>query len=147
MKLVAAFACLGALLVTTVAMALPGKNDPRLRQTIEVTSTTVDSNVDFEGDTHELRLLWNLSVTQRPIGHAYVSCESMQDLGGYGENWYCIATYVFPLGKIVVAGPRHNRKRAVYTVIGGTGAYLGKSGFLRVTSHGPAKLHLHFKLT
>ena len=142
MKLTAVSLALVALLFPS---ALSRGAQPSVSR-ISIQATVEDIRI-HHGTSNEIRLLWNLAVRPSPIGTGYVRCGLMGRGDVYGRGIsYCVSEYVLPLGKILVAGVRHNRRMVSYVITGASGVYEGKNGTLTVTSDGEGKLNLTFLL-
>lgn len=60
----------------------------------------------------------------------------------------CVGTFVFPRGKIMVAGTRHSQQYFVFAIVGGTGVYTAAGGTLigNLISESPRTERLVFEL-
>lgn len=96
-------------------------------------------------------LLWNRRITQRPLGHAFTSCNV-----GPGNVRICTSTYSLPLGRIVVVSEMHSLRRFSGVITGGSrsrraaregrAGYIGAAGTATSTRLGPGTYALTFVL-
>jgi hypothetical protein len=87
--------------------------------------------------------LFNKGIRPTPIGHSDFTCINT----GTGSQ-SCSGTYLFPRGKIMVAGVIASRLFYELAVVGGTGIYDNVRGTVTVTFLGglPAREFLLFRL-
>lgn len=105
--------------------------------TIHITATVaavrVTDNIGRVGGTRATyMLLWNRSITARPIGQAVTICSSIGSGGALGESRIeeCRAYYALPLGKLTAVGISYKRRAYWLAVVAGTGRYLHAGGWL-----------------
>lgn len=86
------------------------------------------------GDTE--RLVWSVrSRYGRTIGVGFLSCRWVLE-----QARLCSGDIVMPLGKISVLGSSPTRELGVFSVVGGTGRYVGANGELVFRAIGFRKL-------
>lgn len=86
------------------------------------------------GDTE--RIVWSIHDRHgRSIGTGYLSCRWIVE-----QARLCTGDLVLPLGKISVSGSSPTRELGVYSVVGGTGRYVGARGELVFRAIGFRKL-------
>lgn len=87
--------------------------------------------------------LYNRRLTQKPIGHVQSLCTTLT-----GGTRNCIATYLLPHGKLVVAGESGSGRAYELPVVGGTDLYDGARGSLsaQITAIRPRDETLSFRL-
>jgi hypothetical protein len=115
-----------------LVVAAPASGQVSERERISITATIADVRVSGSGPGSMRTIvwrLWNRSITDRPIGHAFVSCWLIGRGGllGNGAQW-CASQFVMPLGKLNASGVVRNRRHWTLVVTGGSSRYIGAAG-------------------
>jgi hypothetical protein len=129
-------AIVGAAALAVIGGLAASAADSTVRGVIRITSEEIGrKHVDLgrpgrsAGDVDSVRyLLFNRRITDKPIGHAEVLCTST----GYRSRT-CMATYLLPRGRLVVASVIASLLHAKLAVLGGTGIYDNARGTLTIT--------------
>ncbi len=75
------------------------------------------------------QLLYNPSISRKPIGRAMITCTFVDT-----RSRSCVSTYVLPKGTLVATGALQSRLLYQIPVVGGTGLYDNARGTLTVTA-------------
>lgn len=141
MRLPAVFSALFVLLAFPVATGARGDVSRVVVSLGTIQTTVVPTRHESprlpRGRTGDLeRITWSIRDRfGRTIGMGLFSCRWI-----VAEGRLCTGELVLPLGKISVTGSSPTRELGVYSVVGGTGRYVGAKGELTFRAIGSRKL-------
>jgi hypothetical protein len=137
-----------ALAAVAYADTTPAPTPEKPSSRISVTATIADVHSTHEHRT-DLLLLWNRDITNRPIGHAILTCVKVGIGGILGSRTVsnCFASWNFPKGTITTQGALHGHYRYTMVVTGASGVYVTQpNGILFATRLGAGVQRMVFTL-
>jgi hypothetical protein len=122
-----------AVVAVMVVAAANGATGPAQIRITDVQTSYVYARAANGGPAGSVEIikqrLYNPALSRSPIGSASLVCTYLDP-----RARSCTGTYVFPKGRVVVAGAISSRLLYEIAVVGGTGLYDNARGSLTVTS-------------
>jgi allene oxide cyclase len=132
-----------AIAVSLVSVSAAG---PRVTRIHVIEHATTDQVVDIttNGDSTGDLLTFHNDVydaaNERVVGSSHGDCVRIE----VGVSWQCRWTTTFEDGSITVEGPFYDASPSVLAITGGTGAYRGARGSMRLTAQDEAGTQFDF---